>query len=143
MFNFFNVGGKMEKTLCIVKPDAFEYIGSIWNILTLKELQPIRAKILYPNEWSPKKFYKEHEEEEFFPGLIEFMESGPILVMVLEGTNAINRYRVLMGDTDPAKAKRLTIRATFGLNCPSNAVHGSDSTESAKREIEFFFGREG
>lgn len=130
-----------EQTLSIIKPDAVKahHIGEIItrfekNGLDIKEIKMVR---LSKNQ--AEEFYEEHKGKSFYPNLIDYMSSGPVVVMVLDGSNAINKNRILMGATDPAKASKGTLRSDFGSSIENNAVHGSDSAESAKREISFFF----
>lgn len=131
----------LERTFSIVKPDAVErnLIGEIYNRIEKAGLSIIAAKMVHLTEEQASGFYAEHEGKEFFQPLKEFMTSGPIMVQVLEGENAIARYRELMGKTNPEEAAAGTLRADYALSMRLNSVHGSDSRESAAREIEFFF----
>ncbi|EJL6720109.1 nucleoside-diphosphate kinase [Vibrio alginolyticus] len=131
----------LERTFSIIKPDAVErnLIGEIYNRIEKAGLRIIAAKMVHLTEDKASGFYAEHEGKEFFPPLKEFMTSGPIMVQVLEGENAIARYRELMGKTNPEDAACGTLRADYALSMRHNSVHGSDSPESAAREIEFFF----
>lgn len=131
----------LERTFSIVKPDAVErnLIGEIYNRIEKAGLRIIAAKMVHLTEEQASGFYAEHEGKEFFLPLKEFMTSGPIMVQVLEGENAIARYRELMGKTNPEEAAAGTLRADYALSMRHNSVHGSDSPESAAREIEFFF----
>ncbi|GLT19537.1 nucleoside diphosphate kinase [Vibrio zhanjiangensis] len=131
----------LERTFSIIKPDAVErnLIGEIYNRIEKAGLQIIAAKMVKLTEEQASGFYAEHEGKPFFPALKEFMTSGPIMVQVLEGENAISRYRELMGKTNPEEAACGTIRSDYAVNMRLNSVHGSDSQESAAREIEFFF----
>ena len=131
----------IEKTLSIIKPDAIKrnLIGNIINKIEEQDLVPIEMKMLQLSEKESSKFYEIHKEKPFFTQLVDYMTSGKILVMVLEGDNAVNKYRDLIGSTDPNKAKEGSIRKLYALNTTQNSVHGSDSLENAKREIEFFF----
>ncbi|EGQ9767426.1 nucleoside-diphosphate kinase [Vibrio alginolyticus] len=131
----------LERTFSIIKPDAVErnLIGEIYNRIEKTGLRIIAAKMVHLTEDQASGFYAEHEGKEFFPPLKEFMTSGPIMVQVLEGENAIARYRELMGKTNPEDAACGTLRADYALSMRHNSVHGSDSPESAAREIEFFF----
>ena len=131
----------LERTFSIIKPDAVErnLIGEIYNRIEKTGLQIIAAKMVRLTEEQASGFYAEHEGKPFFPSFKEFMTSGPIMVQVLEGESAISRYRELMGKTNPEEAACGTIRADYALNMRLNSVHGSDSSESAAREIEFFF----
>ncbi|URA09788.1 nucleoside-diphosphate kinase [Thermospira aquatica] len=132
----------LERTFAMIKPDAVK-AGNIGHILTMIEKE--RFKIIYLQmlkltEKSVRLFYAEHVEKPFFPSLLEFTLSGKVVAMVLEKENAIEDFRKLMGATDPKKAAKGTIRHTYGTEMPANAIHGSDSRESAKREITIFFG---
>ncbi|MFH4360007.1 nucleoside-diphosphate kinase [Vibrio diabolicus] len=131
----------LERTFSIIKPDAVErnLIGEIYNRIEKAGLRIVAAKMVHLTEDQASGFYAEHEGKEFFPPLKEFMTSGPIMVQVLEGENAIARYRELMGKTNPEDAACGTLRADYALSMRHNSVHGSDSPESAAREIEFFF----
>jgi nucleoside-diphosphate kinase len=131
----------LERTFSIVKPDAVErnLIGEIYHRIEKAGLQIIAAKMVQLTEEQAGGFYAEHEGKEFYPSLKEFMTSGPIMVQVLEGENAISRYRELMGATNPENAACGTIRADYAISMRYNSVHGSDSPESAAREIEYFF----
>ncbi|GEA49219.1 nucleoside diphosphate kinase [Vibrio inusitatus NBRC 102082] len=131
----------IERTFSIVKPDAVKrnLIGAIYQRMEQAGLRIVAAKMLHLTEEQASGFYAEHEGKEFFPELKEFMTSGPIMVQVLEGEDAICRYRELMGKTNPEQAACGTIRADYALSMRYNSVHGSDSPASAAREIEFFF----
>ena len=131
----------VERTLSIVKPDAVgkNIIGKIYSRFESNGLQIVAAKMLRLSEDVAGGFYAEHRERPFFPALIEFMTSGPVVVQVLEGENAIARNRELMGATNPQEADEGTIRADFAESIDANAVHGSDSAASAEREIAYFF----
>ncbi len=131
----------LERTFSIVKPDAVKrnLVGEIYHRIEKAGLQIIAAKMVQLTEEQASGFYAEHEGKEFFPPLKEFMTSGPIMVQVLEGEDAICRYRELMGKTNPEEAACGTIRADYAISMRYNSVHGSDSPESAAREIEFFF----
>ncbi|MDW3125231.1 nucleoside-diphosphate kinase [Vibrio sp. 1974] len=131
----------LERTFSIVKPDAVErnLIGEIYNRIEKAGLRIIAAKMVHRTEEQANGCYAEQEGKEFFQPLKEFMTSGPIMVQVLEGENAIARYRELMGKTNPEEAAAGTLRADYALSMRHNSVHGSDSPESAAREIEFFF----
>ena len=130
-----------ERTFSIVKPDAVRanHIGGILAKLEAAGLTIVAAKLMKLSPELAGKFYDVHRERPFFQELVDFMTSGPILVQVLEGENAIARNREVMGATDPAKAAPGTIRAEFGTNVGENAVHGSDGPETAKTEIALFF----
>jgi len=131
----------VERTFSIVKPDAVgkNVIGKIYSRFEDNGLQIVAAKMVRLSEEVAGGFYAEHRERPFFPALIEFMTSGPVLVQVLEGENAIAKNRELMGATNPQEADAGTIRADFAESIDANAVHGSDSPASAAREIAYFF----
>lgn len=130
-----------EQTLSIIKPDAVEknLIGKIYTRFEGAGLMVVAAKMLRLTEKQAGQFYKVHKEAPFYQDLIKFMTSGPIMVQVLEGENAIMKNRELMGNTDPAKAATGTIRADFASSIDANAVHGSDGESTARTEISFFF----
>lgn len=131
----------LEQTLSIIKPDAVgqNMIGNIIEYFEREGLSVTAAKMLHLSDAQAKQFYAIHKDRPFFQELVEFMTSGPVLVMVLEGENAVARNRQIMGATDPSKASPGTIRADFATSIDRNAVHGSDSLENAKNEISFFF----
>lgn len=131
----------MQKTLSIIKPDAVRrnLIGQILQRFEDNGLRVVAAKMKRMTLQEAQAFYAEHEGRPFYEPLIEYMTSNPILVQVLEGEEAISKNREVMGVTDPEKAAAGTIRADFALSVRENSVHGSDSPESAAREIEFFF----
>lgn len=131
----------IERTLSIIKPDAVakNIIGEIYTRFEKGGLQVIAARMLHLSKERAEQFYGVHKERPFFGELVEFMTSGPVVVQVLEGENAIARNREIMGATDPAKADPGTIRADFASEVTENAVHGSDAPETAKTEIAFFF----
>lgn len=131
----------LERTFSIVKPDAVKrnLIGEIYHRIEQAGLSIIAAKMVHLTDEQAKGFYAEHEGKPFFNDLRDFMTSGPIMVQVLEGEDAIARYRELMGKTNPEEAACGSIRADYALSMRHNSVHGSDSPESAAREIEFFF----
>lgn len=131
----------MQQTLSIIKPDAVKkgVIGKIIDRFESNGLRIAAAKKLQLNREDASKFYEIHKERPFYNDLIDFMTSGPVMVMVLEGENAVAKNRELMGATDPKKAEKGTIRADFADNIDANAIHGSDSLENAKNEIVFFF----
>jgi nucleoside-diphosphate kinase len=131
----------VERTLSIIKPDAVakNVIGEIYTRFESSGLQIIASRMMSLSEEVAGGFYAEHRERPFFPALIEFMTSGPVVVQVLEGENAIVTHRDLMGATNPKEAAEGTIRADFAESIDANAVHGSDSAESAAREIAYFF----
>ncbi len=134
----------IEQTLSMIKPDVVETgrIGAIVQRLEEGGLRVIALKMLHLDRERAQAFYAEHRERDFFPKLVEYMSSGPVVVQVLEGKNAILRNRELMGHTDPQQAAPGTIRADFASSIDANAVHGSDSETAARREIDFFFGEE-
>ena len=131
----------VERTLSIVKPDAVakNLIGEIYARFEKGGLRIIAAKMLRATSEQAAGFYAEHRGKPFYDALIEYMCSGPVVVQVLEGENAIRVNRQLMGATDPQKAAPGTIRADFAESIDANAVHGSDSAASAAREIDYFF----
>ena len=131
----------VERTLSIIKPDAVakNVVGKIYSRFETNGLQIVAAKMLRLSDEMAGGFYAEHSERPFFPALIEFMTSGPVVVQVLEGEGAVAKNRDLMGATNPQEADEGTIRADFAESIDANAVHGSDSTESAAREIAYFF----
>lgn len=131
----------IERTLSIIKPDAVgkNVIGEIYGRFEKAGLKIVAAKMLQLNDESAGGFYAEHKERPFFPDLIEFMTSGPVMVQALEGEGAVMLNRDLMGATNPEEAEAGTIRADFANSIDANAVHGSDSTTSAEREIAYFF----
>lgn len=130
-----------ERTLSIIKPDAVgkNVIGEIYSRFEKAGLKIVAAKMLQLDDDSAGGFYAEHEGKPFYGDLIEFMTSGPVMVQVLEGEGAVMLNRELMGATNPAEAAAGTIRADFANSIDANAVHGSDSTASAAREIDYFF----
>ena len=131
----------MEMTLSIIKPDAVakNVIGKIEQRFEDAGLKIVASKMLHLSVEKAQGFYAEHEGKPFFNALVEFMTSGPVIVQVLAGENAIMLNRELMGNTNPKEAEAGTIRADFAESIDANAVHGSDSPVSAKREIEYFF----
>lgn len=130
-----------ERTLSIIKPDAVakNAIGEIISRFEQAGLKVVAAKMLKLDDDKAGGFYAEHKERPFFKNLVAFMTSGPIVVQVLEGENAIAKNRELMGATNPKEAAPGTIRADFAETIDANAVHGSDAPESAEREISYFF----
>jgi len=131
----------VEKTFSIVKPNAVakNCIGKIMDRFESRGLRIAAAKFTRLSKEKAEGFYIEHKERPFFGSLVNFMTSGPVLLMVLEGENAVALNREIMGATDPSKAAPGTIRKDFADNIEANAVHGSDSTTSADREISYFF----
>ena len=130
-----------EQTLAIIKPDAVkkDAIGDIISRYEKAGLKPVAVRMLRMSKPVAEGFYTVHRQRPFFDSLTTFMASGPVVVLALEGKDAIKRNRELMGATDPAKAAPGTIRAAYGTNIEFNAVHGSDSAESARVEINYFF----
>jgi nucleoside-diphosphate kinase len=131
----------MEQTFAIVKPDAVKrnFIGKILAEIEESGLRIRALKKLTLTRKQAEAFYDVHKERPFYGSLCDYMTSGPVVVMVLEGERAIERWRELMGATDPAKAAEGTIRKKFGQNIEQNATHGSDAKETAAREVSFFF----
>ncbi|OQA32815.1 MAG: Nucleoside diphosphate kinase [Betaproteobacteria bacterium ADurb.Bin341] len=131
----------IERTLSIIKPDAvrMNVIGRICSRIEENNLKIVAARMLRLSVDEAEAFYAVHRAQPFFPALIDFMGSGPVMVQVLEGENAIQRFRQLIGATDPKVAAPGTLRAEFAESIGANAVHGSDSTETAAAEIAFFF----
>ena len=134
----------IERTLSIIKPDAVgkNVIGKIISRFEENNLYLVAGKLVHLSDEMASGFYAEHEGKPFFNDLKKFMTSGPVFVQVLEGENAVKKNRDLMGSTNPKEAAPGTIRADFANSIDANAVHGSDSAESAKREIEYFFNTE-
>ena len=130
-----------QRTLSIIKPDAVakNVVGEIISRFEKNNLKIIAAKLITLSASDAGGFYAEHEGKPFYNDLIKFMTSGPVFIQVLEGEDAINKNRELMGNTDPSKAAPGSIRADFAQTIDANAVHGSDSEISAEREIAFFF----
>lgn len=131
----------VERTLSIVKPDAVgkNVIGQIYTRFESNGLRIVAAKMVWLSRREAEGFYAVHRDRPFFKDLVDFMVSGPVMVQVLEGENAIAKNRELMGATDPQKADKGTIRADFADSIDANAVHGSDSAENAAIEIAYFF----
>ena len=132
-----------ERTLSIIKPDAVSknVIGQILARFEKAGLKIIAARMTHLSRKEAEGFYAVHRERPFFKDLVKFMISGPVLVQVLEGENAIARNRELMGATDPKKASKGTIRADFADSIDANAVHGSDGADTARKEIAYFFSK--
>ncbi len=130
-----------EKTLSIIKPDAVErnLVDDIKNIFISNGLKVIDNKKIHISKEEAAEFYKEHQSKPFYEGLCNYLSSGPIFVMILEGNEAISLNRKLMGATNPINAEENTIRKLYGISIDKNSVHGSDSAESANKEINFFF----
>ena len=131
----------IERTLSIVKPDAVgkNVIGKIYSRFESAGLRIAAAKMIHMDDAKAGGFYAEHEGKPFYNDLVAFMTSGPVMVQVLEGESAIAKNRELMGATNPQEAEPDTIRAEFAQSIDANAVHGSDSPESAAREVAYFF----
>ncbi len=131
----------IERTLSIIKPDAVakNAVGAIIARFEEAGLRVVAARMLHLNRKKAEGFYAVHKERPFFPELVEFMTSGPVLVQVLEGKGAVDKNRQIMGATNPAEAEPGTIRADFADEITENAVHGSDSPENAATEIAYFF----
>jgi nucleoside-diphosphate kinase len=131
-----------EQTLSIIKPDAVakNVIGKIYTRFEENGLKIVQAKMAHLSKEEAEGFYAVHKERPFFNDLVTFMTSGPVMIQALEGDNAVLKNRELMGATNPQEAEPGTIRADFAESIDANAVHGSDSLENAKIEIEYFFG---
>ena len=131
----------MSKTLSIIKPDATSrnITGKINSLIENSGLRIIAQKKIHLSEEEAKKFYEVHKEKPFYNDLVSYMISGPVVVQVLSGNNAIEKYREIMGSTNPKEAAKGTIRETFALSVQENSVHGSDSDDNAINEINFFF----
>ena len=131
----------VERTLSIIKPDAVaaNLIGKIYSRLEANDLHIIAAQMRWLSQADAEGFYAVHRERPFFRNLVDFMTSGPVMIQVLEGNNAIAKYRDLMGATDPKKAAPGTIRADFAQSIDANAVHGSDGPDTACAEVAYFF----
>lgn len=131
----------VERTLSIIKPDAVakNVIGEIYTRFEKAGLRIVAARMMHLSQEKAEGFYAEHKERGFFKDLVSFMTSGPVIVQVLEGENAVALHRELMGATNPKEAAPGTIRADFAESIDANAVHGSDATASAAREIAYFF----
>ena len=131
----------IERTFSIIKPDAVakNVIGQIYSRFESNGLNIVAAKMLHLTQAQAEGFYAEHSERGFFKDLIAFMISGPVIMQVLEGENAVLKHREIMGATNPKEAAAGTIRADFASSIDENAVHGSDAVETAQREIAYFF----
>ena len=131
----------VEKTLSIIKPDAVErnLIEKIKSIFTKNNLVIKENKKIHITKEEAAEFYKVHQTKPFYDDLCSYLSSGPIVVMILEGENAVAHNRKLMGATDPKNAEENTIRKLYGISIDKNSVHGSDSVDNAKKEINFFF----
>ncbi|PID48854.1 MAG: nucleoside-diphosphate kinase [Proteobacteria bacterium] len=135
----------IEQTISIIKPDAVakNVIGQIYSRFENAGLQIVAAKMIHLSKEQAEGFYAVHKERPFFGELVSFMTSGPVMIQVLEGEDAVAKNRELMGATNPKDAAAGTIRADFANSIDENAVHGSDSLENANIEIKFFFGKDG
>ncbi len=131
----------IERTFSIIKPDAVakNVIGEIYSRFEKNGLKIVAAKMLHLTKEQAEGFYAEHSERGFFNDLVAFMVSGPVIMQVLEGENAVLKHRDIMGATNPKEAAAGTIRADFASSIDENAVHGSDAVETAQREIAYFF----
>ena len=134
----------IERTFSIIKPDAVakNHIGAIYNRFESAGLKIIASKMVHLSKEQAEGFYAEHSARPFFGALVSFMTSGPVMVQVLEGENAVLANREIMGATNPAEAARGTLRADYAASIDENAVHGPDAVESAAREIAYFFSAE-
>ena len=130
-----------ERTLSIIKPDAVErnLENNIKNFFLNNSLRIVDSKKIQITKEEAEEFYKVHQSKPFYNDLCSYLSSGPIVVIILEGQNAINENRRLMGATDPKKAEKGTLRFLYGISIDKNSVHGSDSLDNAKKEIDFFF----
>lgn len=131
----------MERTFLMIKPDAVQrnLIGEVVSRLERKGLKLVAAKLFQANEELAKEHYAEHVEKPFFNDLVSFITSGPVFAMVVEGKNVVEVTRTLVGETNPTKAAPGTIRGDYGIDLGRNIIHGSDSNESAEREIDLWF----
>ena len=131
----------LEQTLSIIKPDAIErnLDNKIKSFFEKNDLKILKSKKVKISKEEASPFYKVHQTKPFYNELCNYLSSGPIIVMILEGENAVSKNRQLMGATDPLKAEEGTLRKMYGLSIDKNSVHGSDSQENAKIEIDFFF----
>ena len=131
----------MQKTFSIIKPDATKrnITGSINKIIESNNLRIVAQKRIHLSQDQAKEFYQIHKERPFFKDLVDYMTSQPVIVQVLEGENAVSKYREVMGATNPEDAEDGTIRKLYALNIQENSVHGSDSVDNANIEISFFF----
>lgn len=131
----------MTQTLCILKPDAYErqLLGSILSDIQAQGFHVQGAKVMHLSAEKAAQFYEIHAHRPFFGVLVGFMSSGPVMILALSGKDAVNRFRLLMGHTDPKQAEVGTLRHRYGISIDANTVHGSDSPENAQRELKFFF----
>ncbi len=132
----------IERTYAMIKPDGYKagHIGEIISMIEAKGFKIIHARLFKFTETSANQFYESHKGKEYFDRLVKFIVSDKVLGMVLERDNAVNEWRNVMGDTEPAKAAKESIRGKYGKGLPDNAVHGSDTPQSAKKEITYIFG---
>ena len=130
-----------EQTLSIIKPDAVErnLKNKIESFFVERNLRILKSKKIKISKEEASEFYKVHQTKPFYDALCNYLSSGPVIVMILEGENAVSKNRELMGATDPQKAEEGTLRKMYGISIDKNSVHGSDSIENAKTEIDFFF----
>ena len=135
------MNNKTERTLSIIKPDAVErnLESEIKNFFSTNNVDIVNSKKIQITKEEAETFYKVHQSKPFYNDLCSYLSSGPIVVMILEGEGVIKKNRELMGATDPKKAEKGTIRSLYGVSIDKNSVHGSDSVENAKIEIDFFF----
>ena len=133
----------LERTLSIIKPDAVEreLENEIKNIFLKNKLNIVESKKIKISKDEAEEFYKVHQTKPFYDKLCSYLSSGPIVVMILQGKEAISKNRQLMGATDPLKADKGTLRKMYGISIDKNSVHGSDSLDNAKKEIDFFFSK--
>jgi nucleoside-diphosphate kinase len=138
-----NIARVVERTLSIIKPDVVsrDQIGAILQHVEQAGLRIVATRMLQLDRRQAEGFYDVHRERPFFQSLVQFMTSGPVVVSVLEGDDAIARYRKLMGATDPEQADAGTLRKLFGTDVERNAVHGSDAPDTASAEVAYFFGK--
>ena len=131
----------IEQTLSIIKPDAVErnIDNEIKTFFKKNNLKILKCKKVKISKEEASEFYKVHQTKPFYDDLCNYLSSGPIIVMILEGENAVSKNRKLMGSTDPLKAEEGTLRKMYGISIDKNSVHGSDSVENGKAEIDFFF----
>ena len=133
----------LEQTLSIIKPDAIErnLDNKIKSFFEKNDLKILKSKKVKISKEEASAFYKVHQTKPFYDALCDYLSSGPIIVMILEGENAVLKNRELMGATDPLKAEEGTLRKMYGISIDKNSVHGSDSLDNAKKEIDFFFNK--
>ena len=133
----------IEQTLSIIKPDAVErnLEDKIKSFFEKNNLEIVKLKKVKISKEEAEEFYKIHQTKPFYNDLCNYLSSGPIVVMILKGENAVSKNRQLMGSTDPTKAEEGTLRKMYGISIDKNSVHGSDSLDNAKKEIDFFFSK--